>query len=293
VVHRTAEPLDRDLLAAYLDRLGIQAAPPSFEALRELHRLQVETVPYETLWIHSGELWDVDPRDSVRRIALDGRGGYCYHLNGALAEVLHALGYTVERHVGSVRATGMPEAESVGNHVVLTVRDLPTDDHPDGIWYVDAGLGDAMHEPLPLRAGTYRQGPFELALERPGDRSAQWRLVHDRHGGFDTMSWDLDQVTMDVFRERHEWLSTSPVSGFVRVTMAERRSSTGVDVIRGLVRTQVGDAAGPEQTYTRRDDWFAVLADEFGLRFDASAPEAVDRLWERVQANHRDWEARQ
>jgi hypothetical protein len=117
--------------------------------------------------------------------------------------------------------------------------------------------------------------------------------VHDPDGGFDTMSWDLDQVTMDVFRERHEWLSTSPVSGFVRVAMAERRSSTGVDVIRGLVRTQVGDATRPEQTYTRRDDWFAVLADEFGLRFDASAPEAVDRLWERVQASHREWEARQ
>jgi len=287
-----AERLERELLSAYLDRLGVDAAAPSLEALRELHRRQVESIPYETLWIHSGELWSVDPHDSVRRIALDGRGGYCYHLNGALAEVLCALGYAVDRHVGSVRAAGMPEAESVGNHVVLTVRELPTDDNPDGIWYVDAGLGDAMHEPLPLRAGTYPQGPFQLTLQQPPDLPAHWRLVHDPVGGFDTMTWSLAPVTMDVFDERHAWLSTSPTSGFVRVAMAERRYANHVDVIRGLVRTQVGGGAS-ELTYTRRDDWFSVLADEFGLRFDASPPEAVDHLWERVQASHRQWEARQ
>lgn len=288
-----SQPLDAGLLRAYLDRLGVDAEIPSFTALRELHRRQVERVPYETLWIHSGERWGVDPRESVRRIALDGRGGYCYHLNGAFAEVLRALGYAVDRHVGSVRASGLPERESVGNHVVLTVRELPTDDNPDGTWYVDAGLGDAMYEPLPLRAGVYRQDPFELTLERADEDPVRWRLVHDASGGFDTMTWDRSTVTMDVFEERHEWLSTSPTSGFVRVAMAERRLATGVDVIRGLVRTQVGDEAVGQTIYTRRDDWFSVLADDFGLRFDASPPDALERLWERVQANHRDWEARE
>ena len=33
------------------------------------------------------------------------------------------------------------------------------------------------------------------------------------------------------------------------------------------------------------------LADVFDLRFDASTPEAVDRLWERVVDGHRAWEA--
>jgi N-hydroxyarylamine O-acetyltransferase len=88
-------------------------------------------------------------------------------------------------------------------------------------------------------------------------------------------------------------LSTSPTSGFVRVAMVERRYATRVDVIRGLVRTQVGDGAPAEQTYARREDWFSVLADDFGLRFYASAPEAIDHLWDRVQASHREWEAEQ
>lgn len=73
-----------------------------------------------------------------------------------------------------------------------------------------------------------------------------------------------------------------------RATTRDRRR-----VIRGLVRTQVGDEAVGQTIYTRRDDWFSVLADDFGLRFDASPPDALERLWERVQANHRDWEARE
>jgi arylamine N-acetyltransferase len=290
-VQRSFGTLERELVDAYLDRLGLEPVPPSFDALRELHRRQVERVPYETFWIQSGERWGLDPHESVRRIALDGRGGYCYHLNGALSEVLYALGYAVDRHVGNVTATGMPASQSAANHLVLTVRELPTADNPAGTWYVDAGLGDALHEPLPLQEGTYRQGPFQLVLERAAGRSSTWRLVHDPAGGFQTMTWDQSPVTMSVFADRHEWLSTSPTSAFVRVAMAERRYATHVDVVRGLVRMQVGDGHGANQTYTRREDWFSVLADDFGIRFDASGPEAVDQLWNYVLTQHGEWEA--
>ena len=80
----------------------MEARPPSIDALRELHRRHSERVPYETMWIHSGESWGIDPVDSVVRIALEGRGGYCYHLNGAFGALLHSLGYAVRAHVGGV-----------------------------------------------------------------------------------------------------------------------------------------------------------------------------------------------
>jgi hypothetical protein len=106
------------------------------------------------------------------------------------------------------------------------------------------------------------------------------------------MTWSVSTVTMRVFEDRHRWLSTAAESPFVRVAMAQRRCSTHIDVIRGLVRRQVG-VQGAEQIYTRRGDWFSVLADEFGVSFDASSPEALDQLWERVQASHLEWEAQQ
>ncbi|TML11858.1 MAG: hypothetical protein E6G39_12815 [Actinobacteria bacterium] len=79
----SAVRIDVGLRDAYLRRLGLEAEPPSVDALQRLHRRQVELIPYETLWMQSGERWGVDPVDSVARIALHGRGGYCYHLNGA------------------------------------------------------------------------------------------------------------------------------------------------------------------------------------------------------------------
>src|SRR5437868_5974035 len=80
---------------AYLDRLGLDVEPPSVDALFQVHRAHVERVAYETLWIHLGEGWSVDPADSVERVARGRRGGYCFHLNGAMSELLRGLGYDV------------------------------------------------------------------------------------------------------------------------------------------------------------------------------------------------------
>src|SRR5215210_3583826 len=104
---------------AYLERLGLEAEAPSVEALFRIHRAQVERVPYETLWIHLGETWGVDLSESTQRVATTRRGGYCFHLNGALSELLLALGYDVTRHVGGVHGPPGPSEQEMTNHLVL------------------------------------------------------------------------------------------------------------------------------------------------------------------------------
>jgi N-hydroxyarylamine O-acetyltransferase len=283
--------IDDELQLAYLRRLGLDAEPPSVEALQRLHRRQVERIPYETMWLHAGEAWGIDPVDSVARIARESRGGYCYHLNGAFSELLRSLGYNVARHVGGVHGPGGPDAASVGNHLVLTVGNLPSDENPSGVWYVDAGLGDALHEALPLAAGEYEQAPFRLALDDTPGGVGDWHLAHDPAGGFVGMSWTSASAEMDAFTAQHAWLSTAPDSPFLQVAMAEHRDATGVDVIRGLILSRVGTGAASSEPFTRRADWFGMLADVFDLRFEDSAPEALDHLWDRVVATHRAWDA--
>ena len=277
---------------AYLARLGVSAEPPSVAQLRLLTQRQAERVPYETLWIHAGENWNIDPHESATRIALHARGGYCYHMNGALGLLLSSLGYSVRGHVGGVHGPEGPSAAAMGNHLVLTVDQLPTEANPGGVWYVDTGLGDALHDPLPLTAGRHDQPPFRLSLERAADGSA-WHLTHDPSGGFKGMTWTPALARMTDFEVKHRWLSTSPDSGFVQVAMAERRDATGVDIIRGLVLTRIGDRAQSAEPVTRRAEWFELLADRFDLRFQASAPEARDRLWANVLGAHRRWLATQ
>ena len=148
----SADELEPTVRAAYLERLGVEAGPPSVDALFRLVQRHAERVPYETLWIAAGERWTIDPAQAARRIAFAGRGGYCYHLNGALGLLLRSLGYAVRGHVGGVHGT-VPTPDELGNHLVLTVAELPTDTNPSGHWYVDTGPGDALPEPLPLMTG--------------------------------------------------------------------------------------------------------------------------------------------
>src|SRR3569623_288128 len=157
-VFESPDELEPDVRGAYLARLGVEPEPPSVEALTLLVQRQVERIPYETLWIPAGERWTVDAAQAARRIAFEHRGGYCYHLNGALGLILRSLGYAVHGHVGGVQA-GEPDPDAMGNHLVLTVTGLLSEANPGGQWYVDAGLGDALHAPLPLAEGTYAQDP--------------------------------------------------------------------------------------------------------------------------------------
>lgn len=277
---------------AYLARLGLDADPPSTEALFRLHRAHVERVPYETLWIQLGERWGVDVADSYDRIANRGRGGYCFHLNGAFSELLRELGYDVQRHVGGVHGPDGPTGGEMTNHLVLTVHGLPDDANPDGVWYVDVGLGDALHEPLPLRAGTYAQSPFQLSLEETPDGIGEWHLTHDPRGGFTGMSWRSARTELDIFADRNVWLSTSPESGFVQLVTVQRRDATGIDVLRGLSLLRIGSDAS-RTTLATEADLVATIHDVFGLRLDEEQLQTLDAHWPKLLAKHRAWEATQ
>jgi arylamine N-acetyltransferase len=276
---------------AYLARLQTPREPPSPEALKRLHRAHVERIPYEAIEIQLGNLTTVDPREAAARILDRHRGGYCYHLNGAFSLLLEALGYDVVWHRAGVQnhTDPAPVGAQRANHLALTVHGLQSDESPSGDWLVDAGLGDALHEPLPLHPGTYAQGPlgFEIGLSTtdPGG----WRLEHDPKGSFAGMDFRPTRATQEDFRARHEWLSTSPESGFVRTCAVQRRDAEGVDVLRGCVLTRVAADPPPPRTIDTKDEWFDTLAGTFHLPLSDLGDDARTRLWNRVRRTHEEW----
>lgn len=279
--------MDDDDIAAYLARLGLELEPPSVEALHRLHRAHVEHIPYETVWLRLGEPWTVDAHESMKRVAHRGRGGYCFHVNGAFSELLRAVGYDVTRHVGGVHGPDGPSEDAMANHLVLTVAGLPSDANPDGTWYVDAGLGDALYDPLPLQPGEYQQGPFCYTLTATPGRIGDWHFTHDPRGSFAGMSWRSAPAEMPDFAAQHRHLSTSPDSLFVQYLVVERRNASGVDILAGLGLWRLDAAPRSTRVLTERRDWFDALTDVFGLRLDGADPAALDRLWERNLAEHR------
>src|SRR6266545_3741350 len=150
----------------YLARLGLSdPGPPSVAGLRALHRAQVERVAYENLDIHLGRVHSIDPVDSFHRVVA-GRGGYCFHCNGAFGLLLSALGYWVRWHRGGVQ--GREDPRPVGADVlrgkVLTrvpggaARELTT----AADWY--GALADIFGLVLPAE-----------------DRAPLWRRVSAAH----------------------------------------------------------------------------------------------------------------
>ena len=270
---------------AFLRRLGLDAIePPSVAGLHRLHRAFVERVPYEVIEIQLERPTTLDPFDATDRIVRRRRGGYCFHLNGAFSTLLAALGYRVRLHRAGVQNHTEQRAGIYRNHLALTVDGLP--DRPDTAWLVDVGLGDALHEPLPLREGAYRQGPFTYSLRPSEIVTGGWRFEHDARGSFRGMDFDPGPASMSDFAERHEYLSSSPESGFVRVCTVQRRDAHGVDILRALTLSRLDADSRPPTLLESPESWYAALADVFGLTLDDVSAVDRDRLWRRVVAQH-------
>jgi N-hydroxyarylamine O-acetyltransferase len=282
--------LDRTTRDAYLARLGLAVEPPSADALVRLHRGHAERVPYETLWIQLGDAWSTDAVAAAGRIAHEGRGGYCYHLNGGFSELLSTLGYAVTRHVGGVHGPDGVSESLMGNHLVLLVHDLPTDANPGGAWYVDVGLGDALHDPLSLVDGECTQGPYRLELAATAGAVGDWHLTHDPSGSFSGMAWWSTPTEITSFDGAHRHLSTSPESGFVRYLTVQRRDADSAEMLRGLALRRLGES-GFEGTIESKAEFLGCLVDRFHLGLDHVPADALDAVWRRIKAAHDAWDA--
>jgi arylamine N-acetyltransferase len=285
----TRPPVDESLRDEYLRRLGFDAPPPPTAAtLRAVHMAQVERVPYESVWVWLGERRTIEPLDSVRYL-VSGRGGYCYHQNGAMATLLGWLGFDVHWHVGGVQGHQDAKANVDGNHLALTVSGLPADGNPGGEWFVDAGLGDGLHEPLPLRAGTYVQGPHTYGLRPSEVAPGGWRYDADPSMSLHGMDFlPGDAVPADL-TAKHEHLQAAPDSSFVRTLVAFRRDADGVDFLRGKVLKRLDATGETVRELNTAPEWHSCLADVFGLHLSDVDTQRKTLLWNRVTAAHEKW----
>jgi N-hydroxyarylamine O-acetyltransferase len=279
----------------YLRRLGLaHPGAPTVEALTALHRVQVERIAYNTIDIHLGRATTVDPYDSARRVVATGRGGYCFHLNGGLSVLLSALGFDVRWHRGGVSDGSEPDPlHPFANHLALTVHGLPTPDSPDGVWFVDAGLGDALYDPIPLATSPARQGPFWFELGPSPVLAGGWRFRHDPAGSFRAMDFESRLATPEDFAASHAHLSTSPESGFVRWISVQRRDASGVDKLLSCTLRRIDGSGQHDRTLETASEWFAALADIFGLTLDDVDSAARQALWRKAWAAQEEWQESQ
>lgn len=261
-------------LGAYLERIRYQGdLAPTVATLRAIHRSHLHAISYENLDIHLGRQLLLGPEAAYRKIVVDGRGGWCYEMNGLLAWALREMGFAVRYLAGAVgwEARG-PSVE--GNHLVLLVElDRP--------YLADVGFGDGFLEPLPLEPGRYRQGFLEFGLERVEDR---WRVRNHPWGAAASFDFTVKERQLADFAAKCHELQTSPESGFVQKTVCQRFGPEGIRTLRGAVFRRVTADGVAERVIESVEDYRAVLETEFDLRIND-----LDALWGRVWERHQRW----
>lgn len=279
-----------ELVKSYLTRLGLDAEKPSIEALTRLHHAHVEQIPYETFWIHLGQKWGIDAMESFSRAATTRRGGYCFQLNGGFHMLLTHLGYRVSINPANVHGTAGPERIKLENHVAIIAEGLPCENNPDGRWWVDVGLGDALHKQMPLMNASVSQGGMQFGMEAVGENGVgDWHLIADPSCWIAGVNMAEQPSSMSEFEDRHHFNMYSPESGYAKVVTAQLRKPHGKTILRGCVLTKTDGEVVTTHTSRYLTEWQEVLGDEFGLTFENVPEASLKKLWVKVQKIHEEW----
>lgn len=275
-------------IKAYLERLGIpEAQEPTLDYLMRLHRAHVERFSWQTVDIVAGKPASIDPRHSVQ-LMLDGRSGYCFHLNGAFGTLLRSLGYQVDWHRAGVQPMGETPRVN-GFHLAQTVT-IGTAESGLERWIVDVGLGDMPYEPLPLVHGSYNQGAYTYGVTDSGVAPGGWRLEHDKLAtfvGVDVAPEIVDDISP--FLPKHAHYSTSPESPWINTFLIRHRHATGSNELRGCVWSSREQQHIRKTELSGEQQWLDVMGDVFGEKLVTYDSFERDALWSKVRRLHEDW----
>jgi N-hydroxyarylamine O-acetyltransferase len=248
--------------AEYLEWIGFGGTPQVDHAtLAQLQRLHMTAVPFENLFITQGIHLTTDAKSSYDKIVRQGRGGWCFELNGAFAALLEAIGFRVTLLGAAVLLDG---PSTVIEHLTLEVVAENDADQP---YLVDVGFGDSFIEPLTLnRSGPQDGGnatyeligsPQGTTLTRHVDGlpkpEYRFKRVALRLGDFTAVS-DSMQIDPDKSWRSKPFATRLLDGGPDRVTVTRHHRKLVRD---GVVREQQLDG----------DEWEQELIDWFGFRY--------------------------
>lgn len=275
-------------IKAYLTRLGIlDRKAPTKTFLFELHQAHVERISWQTVDIFAGKPTAMDVRSSIQ-LMLSRRSGYCFHLNGAFSTLLQALGYNIQWHRGGVQPIGQ-EPRINGFHLGVTVS-LPNDEGQEERWIVDVGLGDMPYEPIPLRYGAYRQGPFTYDLMASGVANGGWRLTHDPANSYEGIDYAPEAVdTLDVFTANHVFYSRSPESPWRELFIVRQRSAKRIHELKGRILKSWDESGMHTTEIDSKAQWREVLADLFYEELVHYSELEREGIWDKITKLHERW----
>ncbi|MBP2242299.1 N-hydroxyarylamine O-acetyltransferase [Cytobacillus eiseniae] len=214
---------------AYLKRISVTKEEPlTLAYLAKLQNNHMENIPFENLDVTRKVEIKLITERFFEKVMGNGRGGFCYELNGLFQQLLSKLGFHSQLIACTVRKTeGWAKADT---HAAIIV-------HLDEPYLVDVGFGDSVRQPVPLNG------------EERTDVSGTYRVMQTEQESFDLQRFEENHwktlyrftTTMkyiEDFAEGCLYNQTSPDSTFTHGDIVTIATPDGRITLSGLTVTQ-------------------------------------------------------
>lgn len=264
-------------VAAYLQRIGLDPGTvqhPDRTTLARLQSSHVTSVPFETLSI-TGDPHGNREGEGVRlaiphlyhKIVEEGRGGYCFELNGLFHWLLVELGYDVDRVAARVVSDGA--LRTPANHHTNLI-------HLERTWVADVGMGPPMlRTPLPVSGSTRTDDAGVEWSVRESDRpdvlySLAYRTADDPEWT-PRYVFDATPRSLDYFEATNDYLQTAPESPFTGEPFVGISTESGYRTLTKDTLTEVSRDETRKRSVSAQA-WHATLRESFGLSYSPESP---------------------
>jgi N-hydroxyarylamine O-acetyltransferase len=229
-------------------------------------------IPFENLDVQLGVRRTFDLDTVFEKIVDEGRGGWCYEMNGLFGWALRELGFDVDFIAGAVNRQKNGDA-ALMNHLMLIVRlDRP--------FLADVGFGNGMLTPALLQEGVFSDSRFDFRLTRDGD---WWRFHNHRYNG-QTFDFTEEPRAYEDFEPKARMLATTAESPFVQNLVVHKLTDDGMVSLTNAVLQKQTTSEMTEQSAPTAEALAQILKEHFDLETDQ-----MHALWPRVASQHKVW----
>ena len=283
------ENLTSDEVEEYLARIHYTGSiEPTVEALSDLQRCHMLSVPFENLSVFGKEKIFLSKDWLFDKIVRRHRGGFCCELNTIFSLLLDYFGFKHKKHAGVVFSRKTGRIGPPFDHMILAIS------IGDGLWLSDVGFGDSYLTPLRFsdfpdpqeqQSGIYR-------IRKDGDEffyEEKVKIIVDEFGReerakeiFTTdLEWaprykfDVIPRTVEDFHERllyHETDARSPFTHDRICTMAMPWGRISLSGSKVITSTYLGDnkvRKVSKELLDGEEEIVKELEQNFGIRREA------------------------
>jgi N-hydroxyarylamine O-acetyltransferase len=247
------------MIKEYLKRIDVDQAGvhADLATLKMLQRQHLMHVPFENLDIHWQRPITVDAGRFFEKIVADGRGGFCYELNGLFNELLRGVGF--ETRIVSARVFDGTDFGPEFDHaaIIVTIGEQE--------YLADVGFGDFAAEPLQLIPGIEqqdREGTFRI------DRGEYGTLVVAKRSGEEWVpeySFTLLGRDLSEFAEMCDYQQYSPDSHFTKGKVCSILTDTGRKTLTDKKFIVTSNGRKTETPVGSAEEFDLILKDEFSI----------------------------